>query len=466
MSSTFLKVFLVVAWLAWGGWFHSAIALSTETVVNSDVSIKAQFGFAGHWKLGHICPVRVDVTGLVSPADTLTLELTTLDGDGVEVTYRKAIDHDQLATVAGGKLSVWLTVRQGRQSVAITIRLMDEQRPLAVLNLAAEDVPSPLPSSQPLVLALGESLGVEGAAATLVSGSTTFTTAVISESEDLPIDWQQFSACDLLLLSTTNVELLKSITAVQWTAINAWVRDGGVCLNSVGPPARALQEIAGFRSLLPGSILDAGTVRNPGPMESYVVTDDPLSEFEVVIFDAVRGVSDLTLTDGLNRRVPFLSRTACGFGVIYTVAGDLSQPAFVNWRDLSKFWKLMLNRFIDQNVAERAFEKTQVGSSSYLGYDDLVGQLRATLDLFPSIVIVSFGLVSAILVALLIVIGPLDYYVSVKWLRRPDFSWYFAGTVLAAASLGYFHARRLGRNVDFVDAHGADCRAVHLRRPA
>jgi hypothetical protein len=436
MSSPFLKAILLIAWLisSCGGVF--APVLAVEIAHEKPVALSAAFGLAGQWKLGHVCPVRVEIANLEVPPETLTLELTTLDGDGVEVSYRKTVRSDQLLLANDQRFVIWLSVRQGRQNVTITMKLLDESQLLAELRLNPEEIPPPLPSTQPLIVALGDSLGIESAAASLITGSSKFTTAVITDQNELPDDWQHYTACDLLLLPTSRGDMLESLSPAQWDAMDVWIRDGGVCLSSLGPAARELQQTPGFQRLLPGKIIDVSQVRNPGPLESYVVTDDPVREFEVVVFDAVRGTVDVTLTDELSRRVPLLSRSAYGMGIVYTVSADLAQPAFANWRDRSKLWKSLLSRFIDQNVAERASEATQVGTASYLGYDDLIGQLRATLDVFPSVVTVSFGQVAVILVIILILVGPIDYYISVKWLKRPDFSWYFAGGVLAATSLG------------------------------
>ena len=188
--------------------------------------------------------------------------------------------------------------------------------------------------------------------------------------------------------------------------------------------------------MLPGEILDFGKVTNPGPLESNIVgTKDPIGAFEVSRVAAGRSTVDLTLLDSLNRRLPWLVRYAHGFGTIQLVASDLEQPAFAQWPDRNKLWRSLLSKTIDLGVAEKSLD-VQVGNATYLGYDDLVGQLRASLDVFPSLTPVSFGQAVAIIVALLLVIGPLDYFLSVKWLKRPDFSWYFAGSMLTLASLG------------------------------
>ena len=46
-----------------------------------EIRLAAQFGFASNWKLGHICPVRIDLEGLSTADQSLDVQVQTLDGD-------------------------------------------------------------------------------------------------------------------------------------------------------------------------------------------------------------------------------------------------------------------------------------------------------------------------------------------------------------------------------------------------
>ena len=412
---------------------------SPSKVAAADIELGLQIGFSGNWKLGHLCPVRVEITGLDSQVSgPLTVELQTLDGDGVTVTYRRSVTSTEFAKMESGAKSFWIPIRIGRQQAALTVRVHDAtNRSIAERRFEIDEFPEALPSTQPLIVALGSTQGVETASSSnLVSGATTFTTARIKSVENLPDSCACYASCDLVILPTNDLALLRAIRPSQWQALDRWIRDGGACLISLGPNSKQIDQLKDFTALLPGEILDFGKVTNPGPLESNIVgTKDPIEAFEVTRVAAGTATVDLTLLDSLNRRLPWLSRYAYGFGTIQLVASDLEQPAFARWPDRNKLWRLLLSRNIDLGVAEKSLA-VQVGNASYLGYDDLVGQLRASLDVFPSLTVVSFGQAVAIIVALLLVIGPLDYFLSVKWLKRPDFSWYFAGGMLILASLG------------------------------
>jgi len=424
---------------------------ASKSTVSNPIKLSAQFGFVGNWKLGHVVPVRVDIDGLDQPPEQISVELQTLDGDGVVVTYKRSATASQLTKLNNDTHSLWVPIRIGRQQATVTIRILtpdkqapDKQAPekqadeklLAEKRFEADELPTALPSTQPLIVTLGSTPGVETSSATNVAGTaTTFTTAAIKAAEDLPDAAVCYSTCDLLIIPSNSAQLIRGMRPEQWQAIDRWIRDGGTGLISLGPDSLELSALKPFAALLPGEVLDFSKVTNPGPLESYVGTNDPLESFEVTRFSPGSANVDLTLLDSLNRRLPWLSRHAYGLGSIQIVASDLDQPAFTDWPDRNKLWRLLLGRTIDLGVAEKSLN-TQVGTASYLGYDDLVGQLRASLDVFPSLTVVSFGQAVAIIVALLLVIGPLDYFLSVKWLKRPDFSWYFAGAMLIAASLG------------------------------
>ncbi len=418
------------------------LAIAPRPAIQSDVApatIELQFGFSGNWKLGHLCPVRVDIHGLDAQiSKPLTIELQTLDGDGVTVAYRRNVTQSEFVKLKSGASSLWIPIRIGRQQAAVTVRVQDSSsQSIAERRFETDEYPSALPSTQPLIVAIGSAQGVETASSSnLAGGATTFSTATVKSAEDLPDTSSSYASCDLVILPTNDLALFNAMRPSQWQALDRWIRDGGSCLISLGPNSKQTDQLKDFTALLPGEILDFATVTNPGPLESNVVgTKDPIDKFNVTRVSVGTATVDLMLLDSLNRRLPWLSRYPHGFGTIQLVASDLEQPAFAEWADRNKLWRLLLSRHIDLGLAEKTLD-VKAGNASYLGYDDLVGQLRASLDMFPSLTVVSFGQAVAIIVALLLVIGPLDYFLSVKWLKRPEFSWYFAGGMLVVASLG------------------------------
>lgn len=398
--------------------------------VTDDSGIAVQFGLGGTWKLGHVLPLRIELPDAIREQAT-TIEASTLDGDGVQVIYSTHISPEN----SSGAESIWVEIRVGRQQAPLTIRVLDAASAvIASREYAFDQMGISQSSSQPLVVAIGSSLGVEELSRKSVDGSASnFSVSVIDTADSLPLDWRGYSSCDLLLLAGHDPQLIGSINERQWTAIDLWIRRGGGCIISLGSEAEDLVGNDSLAALLPGRVIGAGHVDNPGVLESLVATDQPLRGFPCSRLEVERGKVELQFRDSLSREVPWWISYPHGHGTLRFVASDLAHPSFANWKDRKLLWQRLVTPYLDRSMTDAA-DETQVGDSSYLGYSDLVGQLRASLDLFPNVRVVSFGQVAAILVGILILIGPIDYLVSVKWLKRPDFSWVLAGTTLIIIS--------------------------------
>ncbi len=409
----------------------------TETQPAAQISdstpdeLRVRFGLGNAWKLGQLCPVQVAMPGSLR-SEAKFIEVQTVDGDGVAVVYRQAVASEALSQDG----TCWIPVRIGRADSSIVVRVLGEQGLLQEQLFASDSTGQRLTSSQPLIVAIGSSMGVEMLSRSSADGtSSTFSTVTLKTASQLPWHWSDYSACDLIVLSCADTQLLKAISVEQWTAIDVWIRRGGGCVVSLGSQAESLTDLKPLVELLPGEILGVGQIDNPGSLESLIATDQPLQGFPCSRIRPVRGKTELTLTDSLSREVPWWLSYAHGHGTLRFIASDLDHESFAAWKDLKRLWQRLLAPYLDRGAIETS-EGQLATDSSYLGYSDLVGQLRATLDVFPGVSVISFGQVAAMLVGVLLLIGPVDYFISVKWLKRPDLSWTIAGTMLLAVAAG------------------------------
>ena len=192
---------------------------SAASSASAGIELGLQLGFEGNWKLGHLCPVRVDIVGLAAQGNS-TVELQTLDGDGVTVTYRRTVSPTELVDLpsgtqcAKGTQAVWVPIRVGRQQAAITVRIRDADDQLVIeKQFEVDEFPAPLTSTQPLIVALGSTQGVETASSSnLAGGATTFATAKIQTAESLPDAASGYALCDLVILPTNDIALLRDST--------------------------------------------------------------------------------------------------------------------------------------------------------------------------------------------------------------------------------------------------------------
>ncbi len=414
-----------------------AIPSSAEAMRQED-TFPVLIGIGGTWKLGQPCPVRVTVPDSYL-ADIRSVEIDSVDGDGVSVTYRQTVVAPSQQEDPSGH--VWVRIQIGRPQAILTIRLLSDTEVLAERTLDPTVEAVSLASAQPLIVAIGSSMGVEALALKNASNSSsTLATIVVDSADQLPREPMDYAASDLLLISTRNTQLLREIDASQWRALDGWIRSGGGCIISLGNSAEELDTVPELLELLPGKVIAQGRVTNPGGLESLVGSsaEDPLKEFSVTLLELTEGEVKLTLTDSLARRLPWWIVNAHGQGTVRVVASDMDATAFAEWNDRRILWDRLIEPYFAHSMIDSmgATEDTLASSSSYLGYNDLVGQLRATLDVFASVQQVSFGQVAAVLIAVLVLVGPIDYLVSVKWLKRPATSWLFAGLLLLAISAG------------------------------
>ncbi len=430
MSRRIQIVIQSLAWLLIASLVTCGWAQSVGAQASAKSAIEVEFGLGNYWKLGQLCPVRIQLSPALRQQAT-SLEIHTLDGDGVELVYQRTIDTKSIA--ADDQL--WVPIRIGRQFAPLSVHVLAADELLYEQSFEAEQAGKSLSSSQPMIVAIGASMGVEALSRSSADGETsTFSTVLLDETAEVPHSWSDYSSCDLVVLACSDTKLLQGLQASQWTALDTWIRRGGACILSVGGQAEELSDIEQLNALLPGTIEGTGRIQNPGPLESLVATEVPLNGFPCSVLEPSRGKVDLTMSDSLSRSVPWWITYSHGHGTVRFVASDLGDQAFQNWPDRKRLWTRLIAPYLDRSLTE-INDEAQVGESSYLGYSDLVGQLRATLDLFPDVRVISFGQVAAMLIGVLLLIGPMDYFLSVKWLKRPDFSWYFAATVLAAVSV-------------------------------
>lgn len=417
-----------------------------------------RLGLAGVWKQGQACPVQFTPVGAhVLEGKAWSAEIATVDGDGVSVTYRQqlnfgkaAIGNDSSSSIKGNGRqaslpTAWMAIRIGRIDSPIVVRMFSNGQLAETLHISSEQQGLGLPATQPMVVAIGDSLGVEKTSRSNAAGGLpSFSVAVLRNGQDIPHTWQAYQACDLLVLACNDHTLLRSMDDLQWIAISKWLHQGGNCLISLGSDAEQLRDLAPLMKLLPGTIQGSVLRSNPGPLESFVSTDTPLPRFGCSLLKIERGVVDLSLLDDSNKRFPWWVRYSLGLGYVQLLASDLSSEHFQNWKDYRTLWQKILSTCWEHASAINS-QSGNLGNSSFLGYDDLFGQLRATLDFFAQARGLTFGQMVAILLLILILIGPIDYVVCVRWLNRPSWSWLFAGCVIAISSAGLIGAHQFFR---------------------
>jgi hypothetical protein len=99
-------------------------------------------------------------------------------------------------------------------------------------------------------------------------------------------------------------------------------------------------------------------------------------------------------------------RAAHGLGEVTFIGVDLEHPGFARWPGRPKLLASVLAGSRGRADDDGADTRRGIG---HLGYDDLIGQLRAALDQFPGVTLISFTTVSVLTALYLLLIGPGDF---------------------------------------------------------
>jgi hypothetical protein len=106
-------------------------------------------------------------------------------------------------------------------------------------------------------------------------------------------------------------------------------------------------------------------------------------------------------------------------GEITFVGVDFATPPVHDWPGRTAFLQALLRPYVADDAA-RSASQTLVSR----GYNDLSGALRQAMGRsFAALSPVSFSTVTILALAYLLVLGPVDYVLVHRWLRRPILAW-------------------------------------------
>lgn len=422
-------------------------------------------GLAGKYKVGLWTPLTVTIRGGAQPAIG-HLEVELLDGDDQWCLYRSDPARP-IQTLPGQQSDASLVVRFGRAGSQARVRFVSEGKTLARRTFvgndgaAADEFPSALASHEELWVNVGPSVGLPAAAKFLqrTQINRDITIAVLDDVAGLPTRWYGYEGVSAVVLATSQVEAWRSWTpqSASLTALREWVARGGrllICAGSQIDEVLASQSsLAPFR---PGNIEGSGPLRNYAALEQYVGASSPLpapsanGETRLARITNVQGVVESREGD-----LPLVIRTPLGFGQVVFTPLDLDRPPFNQWSSQGEFLAKLLGQTTARGDTASAAANQQV---NWLGITDLAGQLRGALDQFPGIRLIPFWFVAVLILGYVALIGPLDYLLVHKLLKRPELTWFtFPLMVLATCAGAYALAWRMKgdqlrvNQVDLVD---------------
>jgi hypothetical protein len=427
-------------------------------------------GFSDRYKAGLWTPVTVQIRG-GSERLTGIVSVTVPDGDGIpSQVVTPPSKHVQV--LPGQLIDVRLFVRFGRVNGDLKAQFIVDGEVAAHKTYetalsAGENCFLEALEEQSLLVAVGDAnLGLEEAAKLHDavsndpnrSNQAKTVIARLADIEQLPTHWYGYEGIDALVISTRNVEMFRKLTPddARIKAIDEWIRMGGRLILSVGAEApEVLAANSPFASFAPGRLESMVTRDQTSAWEQFSGGSMPMPQPKEGEKNAII-CPKLIVSEGIEAReedLPLVIRTPHGLGQILFVAADIDRPPFKNWSDRG----LLMAKLLDFTVAhgnERQAEQYQGG----YGYTDLSGQLRSSLDQFTGVKVVPFALVALMIVGYIMLIGPGDFFLLKKVLRRMEWTWFtFPIIVIAVSATAYWLAYYLKGNqlrvnqVDLVD---------------
>lgn len=431
---------------AWLNGASPAFSYGPTTSVNpageTAVSIeKVEVGFRGWSKVGEWTPVWATLS---SSADRqVTIVVDAPDPDDNLASYSS----HSVAMTAGVPARFEACVRSGRTNGELLVRVVDAQgHLLASRRVSPGQDPDTayrpaLKLVTPLWITVGKlDLAVADADGEGSAASSNPRVVALDSVNELPTHWQSLQSVEMLILPTGRLvgggqSRLAQISAERDAVLRNWVRQGGHLLVSV-----AGEEVEEFKQSLlaawqiPVTVEGQFPLRQLSSLESFSGLNAPLrisgaisaAKFVNADFSNVL-VRDSGSSHPLVASIPF------GFGRVTLVGLDLEAPPLAGWPGL----KSVLQRVAgtETGAPTRGGARKANRQLSHVGVSDLATQFQQTHEDFSAVERPSYWSVMGLILLYVAVIGPLDYFLVHRVLRRPELTW-FSFALLAAGAVG------------------------------
>jgi hypothetical protein len=406
-----------------------------------------RFGLDSHGQPGRWLPLQLDLSGLPG-GTTVLLKVSAPDprGDICEsLCAEQKVAADGTARIEGvfctGRLEgiIHLTLNDSMGTPLWQHEVVVIERgsgSTATPTAAGRDLPHQLVMSRQspvTLLTVGDHAGLaELESLYSAEPATRDLLRVISleSAQQLPSMPRGLDCIDGLLLSES-----WAMTAAQCSAIREWVLAGGHLIISCGAQADALLQSPIGRWIQPKfgipqtnntlQTLDLTAIQNFVPGAVALQTNrNPVTVLRMSAPQPkvlVRSLSD-----------PLISRTTAGAGLITLAAVNLNARPLNQWLSLSRLYEMLL---FGSPQSGRTEQTRSGGRIASVGITDLSTQLASVADALPDSQRWSTWQVMAMMAALLLLAGPVDYFMVVRVFNAPRLTWLTLPLLIAASCL-------------------------------
>jgi hypothetical protein len=408
----------------------------------------------GRYKLGQWTPVEITlVGGTQTMTGLVTVEVP--DGDGVPSEF---VTPRPIQVLPGAKTSALLYAKIGRTIDEMPVTFLVGGREVAkrrfhrYVNLGEPAVPEPLDPAQKLYLLIGPPIGIDTKLVNRQPSPNPQAASQVNQAEvvelqdagQLPTQWYGYEAVDALIISTSEPGSFRQLTdmSAALQALKEWVESGGKLILCSGSQSRdVLGADAPLATFAPGPLADVVTLRRGAALESFSGATSRIPpmgrgdaiNLQVPRFDRIDGVVLAEEGD-----VPLIVRSPRAFGEVLFVGVDLDRRPFSDWQGRGRLVARLLEGPRAKETGEGVEAVDAMQSAAQYGIQDLAGQLRGALDQFEGITVVPFWIVGLLVFGYIVLVGPGDFLLVKKVIRRMEFTWITFPTMVVTVSLGAY----------------------------
>jgi len=404
------QLWIQVAVLALLGCWLAATPADAQTERNLVTVNSVRVGIGGVCKSGFWAPIWLDLVAGPRGASG-TLEIIVPDGNNVPVIYSEPGKGD-LSLGPNQEATILRYAKLGRENGSIHLQIRQGEQ--TVWSQELSGLPARLAATQELVVGIGADLNLKQAVASIRrSPELALSVIQVQSAAELPDQWLGYEGVDRVVLATGDARLREAITSDQREALFQWLRLGGRLVVTVGSGGNELAaEGSPWKPILPGKLVEVSALRDRAGLEAFAGVELPWEDDEfqrtrpqVTRLSGIDGTAILDeIGSGTDR--PLIIRAAHGLGEVTFIGVDLDHPGFAKWPGRPKLLASILAGSRGRADDHGSDVRRGIG---HLGYDDLIGQLRAALDQFPGVTLVSFTTVSVLTALYLLLIGPGDF---------------------------------------------------------
>jgi hypothetical protein len=246
----------------------------------------------------------------------------------------------------------------------------------------------------------------------------------LESASELPSHWRAYSATSTVFLAGSF-----ELTDAQSAALNQWVRSGGHIVVIIGTHVEELADSPIADWAMDDREVTASSLSDLSGLEAFAK-----SSFRIPIAARIKG-SIIRAQDGddvvTGIEGPLLTRSAHGFGRITMLGVDLDRVPLSRWRALDNFVSAIAD------VPTIGLDNESAGQRiSHSGITELATQFQIGMETIPEVGDRSTLSVLGLVLLFLLIIGPLDYFLVHRLLKKPGLTWLtFPAIVIGAGVL-------------------------------